>query len=191
MNHANHAYDTRIDFVVHGIREAAEQNTPETTPNHRMPLRRLFDSRHRVVQGGEELLRRNRRAGEIPLKGFGELGTRKRAYTKLPHLPELTREIGPDLRPSLASLGGRVGLYFAAVQLGGERLTHWRRGGRIETIPQLANEFDSLFSGEIVNWNRVRGHDRSLTDFESARNGRPATSTPPRVTVPVFSPDQR
>ena len=74
------------------------------------------------------------------------------------HLAELSKERGVNLRPRLTGIGCRIGIGFAAVNLSREFLGHWRGAGRIETVPELPDQFDALFSGQGVEGKHTRSH---------------------------------
>ena len=55
-----------------------------------------------------------------------------------------------NLGPGLTSVGRRIGLGLAAVEVSGELASHRGSARGIKTVPQLANEFDTLFGRESV-----------------------------------------
>lgn len=64
-----------------------------------------------------------------------------------------------DFGPRIAGFRRRIGLALATVELCREFSGDWCGDGRIQAIPELPNELDSLLRGECIDGKCTRGHD--------------------------------
>lgn len=159
VNDANNANHVRIQLEIDCVRIATQQRTPQQAANHEVLLWRGRDPHEGVVDGVEKSQCGRRRALTIPLEGRLDLPPCHRANAQRQHLSKLSEQRRLDFGPRVAGFRRRIGLALATVELGREFSGDWCGDGRIQAIPELPNELDSLLRGERIDGKRTSGHD--------------------------------
>lgn len=157
MNYAHDADRGWIDLVIDAVGEASQQHAPQVASDDWLTLRPFLDEGDGVVNCVEEMLGSCWRAALIPLKGRISLSSGDLADPQPAYLAKLLAKLILDIWPRLTRLRGLVGLGFAAIQLGGQRRRDGSGGRGVQTIPELTDEGDALFGGQIVQGKRT-GH---------------------------------
>lgn len=170
MDDAHDADGTRKDLVIDRVREPVQQKPPQASANDGKAIGRVRDIRECAVDGVQELTGSVRGAGAIPLERFVDLRTRADAHDERGHLAEPGAELVAKRGPRNARLGIRVGLGFAAIELGGEGGGQRGGGGGVQTIPEATDERDALLGRQGFEDLGLVDHENRMANLLDLRN---------------------